>query len=177
MYIHPTAKAVPGNNYAYNHRSCTSYTNSGFYTMCERDLRWKTPPEIWEWRTSCPISHPYVFESGKSCCQTNYEDSKTGQGEQCDGSVLNRESTCCKGERLRCPTTFIQQQCSNNPSGKIKLSISNLNRFFSDMSNALADNVEIICDATRAKVVISKNFTRDYYVRSNDFQFRIQGPR
>ena len=45
------------------------------------------------------------------------------------------------------------------------------------MSNALADNVEIICDATRAKVVISKNFTRDYYVRDKDFQFRIQGPR
>ena len=145
--------------------------------MCERDLRFKTPPAIWEWRTSCPISHPYVLNNGKSCCQTNMEELKTGQGEECDGSVINRESTCCKGELIKCPTIFTDQQCSNNPSGIKKILVKNLNRSLLDMSNDLADNVEIICDATRAKVVISKNFTRDYYVRSNDFQFRIQGSR
>ena len=126
MYIHPSAKTVPYNNYALNNQKCTSYTSSSYYVMCERDRRYKSTPEIWEWRTSCPISHPFVFENGKSCCPVSMEDTKTGQGEQCDGSVLNRESTCCKGEPIKCPTTFSQQQCSNSPSG-IKIDCKKFN--------------------------------------------------
>jgi len=116
MLISPSSTDVPVRNYAFNSRSCTSYSSTGYFTMCERDLRFKTPPAIWEWRTSCPISHPYVLNNGKSCCQTNMEELKTGRGEECDGSAIDRESTCCKGELIKCPTIFTDQQCSNNPS-------------------------------------------------------------
>ena len=73
----------------------------------------------------CPVTHPYAFELGKSCCKTKYEDDPENQGDRfsnytcsnsfvyatapqcdatCDGSELSIYSNCCEDDAvLECP--------------------------------------------------------------------------
>merc|ERR1712025_622182 len=62
-------------------------------------------------RSSCPASHPYVYCNGHYCCQSNREKHYKPQGAKCDGSIIQRNSLCCAGDKFtKCPKGV----CSNN---------------------------------------------------------------
>ena len=44
---------------------------------------------------NCPSSHPWVYNNGDHCCETNLENVYAPQGELCDGGELALTSTCC----------------------------------------------------------------------------------
>merc|ERR1712224_886658 len=61
--------------------------------------------------SSCPASHPYVYYNGHYCCQSNREKHYKPQGAKCDGSIIQRNSLCCAGDKFtKCPKGV----CSNN---------------------------------------------------------------
>ena len=56
-------------------------------------------------KPQCPASHPNVYYNGDYCCQTNKEKVYTPQGSKCDGSVIQKDSLCCKGNQYTaCPS-------------------------------------------------------------------------
>jgi len=52
----------------------------------------------------CPADYPNVYNNGKHCCATNMEKVYAPYGAQCDGSVIQRDSLCCEGDKhTPCP--------------------------------------------------------------------------
>ena len=52
----------------------------------------------------CPADYPNVYYNGQHCCATNMEKVYAPQGGQCDGSVIQRDSLCCEGDKhTPCP--------------------------------------------------------------------------
>ena len=46
----------------------------------------------------CPSTHPYAYDSGQQCCETNFEKPAFPPVAACDGSEIHLggvESTCC----------------------------------------------------------------------------------
>ena len=53
----------------------------------------------------CPASHPYVYNDGEHCCKVNREKIYQSQGQQCDGSKIQRDSKCCEDNKyIKCPS-------------------------------------------------------------------------
>ncbi|KAL5257663.1 hypothetical protein ACHWQZ_G012547 [Mnemiopsis leidyi] len=52
----------------------------------------------------CPESHPNVYYNGQYCCSSGREKFYAQQGEKCDGSWIQRDSLCCQGGSIKCPT-------------------------------------------------------------------------
>ncbi|KAL5270575.1 hypothetical protein ACHWQZ_G001319 [Mnemiopsis leidyi] len=53
----------------------------------------------------CPWTHPNAYAGGLNCCQSNLESFYEPSGHTCDGSVIQLDSTCCKGDQyVACPT-------------------------------------------------------------------------
>ena len=51
----------------------------------------------------CPKSHPYTYLNGRYCCQSNKEKVYRPDGSRCDGSKIQKDSSCCEGDRYtRC---------------------------------------------------------------------------
>ena len=48
---------------------------------------------------SCPISYPFVFQEGKSCCAVNQERISESPGKGCDGGKISWDSTCCESDQ------------------------------------------------------------------------------
>ena len=70
----------------------------------------------------CPASHPFVYLDGSYCCATKFEKISDnngglhldGSGYKCDGSVIQKDSTCCQsGDWQPCPAG--KNQCENYP--------------------------------------------------------------
>ena len=52
----------------------------------------------------CPADYPNVYNNGQHCCASNMEKVYAPQGAQCDGSVIQRNSLCCAGDKYTpCP--------------------------------------------------------------------------
>ena len=52
----------------------------------------------------CPETHPFAYSDGKRCCETNKEKKADNQDRKCDGSVIQRDSSCCDGDKaINCP--------------------------------------------------------------------------
>ncbi|XP_063684925.1 uncharacterized protein LOC134819090 [Bolinopsis microptera] len=52
----------------------------------------------------CPTDYPNVYYNGQYCCKSNMEKFNKAQGAQCDGSVIQRDSLCCAGDKYTsCP--------------------------------------------------------------------------
>ncbi|XP_063684499.1 netrin receptor UNC5D-like [Bolinopsis microptera] len=61
-------------------------------------------------KNTCPPFHPYVYNNGQYCCQSNMEKDNAPDGTQCDGSVLRRDSKCCVGDNyIKCPSEICYQ--------------------------------------------------------------------
>merc|ERR1712072_641640 len=70
---------------------------------------------------SCPVSHPYAYNTGSHCCKSNKEKVYAPQGKSCDGSAIAFDSTCCKGNQwVACPKG--PGKCMNNIGGSCPVS-------------------------------------------------------
>merc|ERR1712072_1087922 len=70
---------------------------------------------------SCPVSHPYAYNTGSHCCKSNKEKVYAPQGKSCDGSAIAFDSTCCKGDQwVTCPKG--PGKCMNNIGGSCPVS-------------------------------------------------------
>ena len=76
----------------------------------------KTPQKVTNvssGQPQCPATHPNVYYNGQYCCLSDKEKVYPPAGETCDGSEIQRDSTCCEGDKfVRCLTG----NCENSDS-------------------------------------------------------------
>ena len=55
---------------------------------------------------SCPSTHKFAYRNGNNCCATKKEKIDSVDGEKCDGSELQLDSSCCENDdHAPCPST------------------------------------------------------------------------